>query len=65
MDDPILTPRGVGRYVTAADVADLKPSITESDARLFIDGAGAGSIRSNPGECSTGLGPSKKEDASP
>src|SRR3712207_4652088 len=41
MDDPILTPRGVGRYVTAADVADLKPSITDGDARLFIDGAGA------------------------
>jgi hypothetical protein len=41
MDDPILTPRGVGRYVTAADVADLKPNITDRDARLFIDGAGA------------------------
>jgi hypothetical protein len=41
MDDPILTPRGAGRYLTATDVADLKLGITDSDARLFIDGAGA------------------------
>jgi hypothetical protein len=41
MDDPILTPRGAGGYLTATDVADLKLGITDGDARLFIDGAGA------------------------
>jgi len=41
MDNPILTPRGAGCFVTATDVADLKLGITDSDARLFIDGAGA------------------------
>ncbi len=41
MDNPILTPRGARRYAIATDVADLKLGITDSDARLFIDGAGA------------------------
>jgi hypothetical protein len=36
MDDPILTPRGAGGYLTATDVADLKLGITDGDARLFI-----------------------------
>ena len=38
MDNPILTPRGAGRYVTATDVADLKLGITDSDPFVFTEG---------------------------
>ena len=41
MDNPILTLRGAGRYVTATDVADLKLGVTDGEARPFIDGARA------------------------
>ena len=38
MDNPILAPRGAGRYLTATDVANLKLGITESAPFVFTEG---------------------------
>jgi hypothetical protein len=38
MDNPILTPRGAGCFVTATDVADLKLGITDADPFVFTEG---------------------------
>ena len=38
MDNPILTLRGAGRYVTATDVADLKLGVTDGDPFVFTEG---------------------------
>ena len=38
MDNPILAPRGAGRYAIPTDVADLKLGITDADPVVSTEG---------------------------
>ena len=37
MDDPIVTPRGVGNFLKEIDLANFKLSISDGDAHRFVN----------------------------